>query len=142
MKIRPLRAESFHADGRTYTTKPIVAFFSYFASLLKKNAHKCYRNLCLTWSLPSVGKGRELQMSGVCGVVCVVCMERAQKQLHEHRGEFTFHTIKVRGTGQLKCDDLCAETRFRLSAKGTSPFKSAGGVSSVDCWQPRCAHQR
>ena len=29
--------------------------------------------------------------------------------------------------GQLKCGGTCAETRFRLSAKGTSPFKSAGG---------------
>jgi len=28
---------------------------------------------------------------------------------------------------------------FCLSAKRTSRFKSAGGVSSVDCWQPRCA---
>jgi len=92
------------------------------------------------------------------------------------------------GRGQLKCDGTHAETRFRLSAKRTSPFKSAGGrqfsrllaaevcaisgsnagytmfrgsvkgtcyplhspvhlnrpgdVSSVDCWQPRCAHQR
>jgi hypothetical protein len=27
---------------------------------------------------------------------------------------------------QLKCDDTRAETRFRLSAKRTSPFKSAG----------------
>jgi hypothetical protein len=73
--------------------------------------------------------------------------------------------------GQLKCDGTRAETRFRLSAKRTSPFnplnaelnpidhllallgtrhifhvsrirvKSAGGVSSVDFWQPRCAHQ-
>jgi len=40
-----------------------------------------------------------------------------------------------------KCDGTCAETRFRLSAKWTSPFKSAGGVSSVAYWQPRCAHQ-
>jgi len=31
------------------------------------------------------------------------------------------------GTGQLKCDGTRAETRFRLSAKRTSPFKSAGG---------------
>ena len=30
-------------------------------------------------------------------------------------------------TGQLKCDGTRAETRFRLSAKRTSPFKSAGG---------------
>jgi len=29
-------------------------------------------------------------------------------------------------TGQLKCDGTHAETRFRLSAKGTSPFKYAG----------------
>jgi len=30
------------------------------------------------------------------------------------------------GRGQLKCDDTRAETRFRLSPKRTSPFKSAG----------------
>jgi len=29
--------------------------------------------------------------------------------------------------GQLKCDGTRAETRFRLSAKRTSPFKSRGG---------------
>jgi len=28
---------------------------------------------------------------------------------------------------RLKCDGTHAETRFRLSAKRTSPFKSAGG---------------
>ena len=26
MKIRPVGAESFHADGQTYMTKPTVAF--------------------------------------------------------------------------------------------------------------------
>jgi len=30
------------------------------------------------------------------------------------------------GRGRLKCDGTRAETRFRLSAKRTSPFKSAG----------------
>jgi len=30
---------------------------------------------------------------------------------------------------------------FVFRAKRTSPFKSAGDVSSVDYWQPRCAHQ-
>jgi len=45
--------------------------------------------------------------------------------------------------GQLKCNGTRAEIRLRLSAKRTSPFKSAGGsLSSVDYWQPRCAHQR
>jgi len=45
-------------------------------------------------------------------------------------------------TGQFKCDGTRADTRFRLSAKRMNPFKSAGGVSSVDYWQPKCAHQR
>jgi len=44
-------------------------------------------------------------------------------------------------SGQLKCDGASAETIFRLSTKRASPFKPAG-VSSVDYWQPRCAHQR
>jgi len=43
---------------------------------------------------------------------------------------------------RFKRDGTRAETRFRLLEKGTSPFKSAEGVSSVDCWQPRCAQQR
>jgi hypothetical protein len=41
----------------------------------------------------------------------------------------------------LKCDGTRAETRFCLSAQRTSPFKSVGGVSSVDYWQASCAHQ-
>jgi len=41
----------------------------------------------------------------------------------------------------LKCDGTRTETRFLLSAKRTSPFKLAEGVSSVDYWRPRCAHQ-
>ena len=40
---------------------------------------------------------------------------------------------------RLRCDGTRAETRFRLSVKRTSPFKSAGGVGSVDYSQPRCA---
>jgi len=34
--------------------------------------------------------------------------------------------FRISGRGQLKCDGTRAETRFRLSAKRTSPFKSAG----------------
>jgi hypothetical protein len=43
----------------------------------------------------------------------------------------------------LKCDGTRAETKFRLYAKRTSPFKSAGGGgdSSVDYWQASCTHQ-
>ena len=35
--------------------------------------------------------------------------------------------MKTLCRGQLKCDGTHAETGFRLSAKRTSPFKSAGG---------------
>ena len=35
-------------------------------------------------------------------------------------------TAADRVRGQLKCDGTHAQTRFRLSAKRTSPFKSAG----------------
>jgi hypothetical protein len=34
--------------------------------------------------------------------------------------------LEDKGRGQLKCDGTRAETRFRLSAKRTSLFKSAG----------------
>jgi len=41
--------------------------------------------------------------------------------------------------GQLKCDGTRAETRFRLSAKRTSPFKSAGASvqSTTGSWGVR-----
>ena len=37
---------------------------------------------------------------------------------------------KKLGRGKFKCDGTRAETRFRLSAKRTSPFKSAGAQFS------------
>ena len=41
--------------------------------------------------------------------------------------------------GQLKCDGTCAETRFRLLAERTSPFKSAGASlrSTTGSWGVR-----
>jgi len=36
------------------------------------------------------------------------------------------HKFECPRSGQLKCDGTRAETRFRLLAKRTSPFKSAG----------------
>ena len=49
--------------------------------------------------------------------------------------------LSAGGRLRLKCDDTRAETRFRFSAKRTNPFKSAGGVSSIDYWQLKYAHQ-
>jgi len=43
------------------------------------------------------------------------------------------------GKGQLKCDGTRAETRFRLSAKRTSPLKSAwASVQSTTCSRCVC----
>jgi hypothetical protein len=39
---------------------------------------------------------------------------------------FLFRYFNIEGRLRLKCDGTRAETRFRLSAKRTSPFKSAG----------------
>ena len=49
----------------------------------------------------------------------------------EHKSSVTGYSarefwIKLYGRLRLKCDGTRAETRFRLSAKRTSPFKSAG----------------
>ena len=49
--------------------------------------------------------------------------------LHVELDEISEKKIKREwggGRGQLKCDCTRAETRFRLSAKRTSPFKSSG----------------
>ena len=47
--------------------------------------------------------------------------ERDQVTIVGHRTEILFY-----GRLRLKCDGTRAETRFRLSAKWTSPFRSAG----------------
>ena len=69
---------------------------------------------------------------------------RVTSQKSEYLNVFFVHAIKVDTCCRpdAERDGTRAETRIGISAKRTSPFKSAGGVSSVDCWQPRCAHQR
>jgi hypothetical protein len=52
-----------------------------------------------------------------------LCMPHNECHTHTHT-----HTLRIRKP-RLKCDGTRAETRFRLSAKRTSPFKSAGGAS-------------
>jgi len=42
------------------------------------------------------------------------------------RHDVKFINVETGGRGHLKCDGTRAETRFSLSAKWTSPFKSAG----------------
>ena len=63
----------------------------------------------------------------------MACLVSAGEQLGAHGFKksmncaWPWHVKYVaRGRGQLKCDGTRAETRFRLSAKRMSPFKSAG----------------
>jgi hypothetical protein len=60
---------------------------------------------------------------------------------HAQKPGFVFQTHSTGGRLRLKCDGTRAETRFRLSAKRTSPFKSVGSVSSVYYWQASRTHQ-
>jgi len=57
-------------------------------------------------------------------------------------GMNTSHPYRITSKARLKHDGTRVETRFGLSAKQRSQFKLGGGVSSVDYWQPRCAHQQ
>jgi len=57
---------------------------------------------------------------GHCGIAWSLLCTADTTQATEVVGGVRLH---------LKCDDTLAETRFRLSAQRTSPFKSAGGGS-------------
>jgi len=49
-------------------------------------------------------------------------------------GRITYWSVPNRRRLYLKCDGARAETRFRLSAKRTSPFKSAGASFQSTTW--------
>ena len=57
-------------------------------------------------------------------------MQAVNKQICRNNdwaeGYYVTIEYSIESTGQLKCDGIRAETRFRLSAKWTSPFKSVG----------------
>jgi hypothetical protein len=56
--------------------------------------------------------------------------------------KFYFSKIRSIVRDQLKCDGTRAETRFVFRWNGRVHLNRPRGVSSVDYWQPRCAHQR
>jgi hypothetical protein len=103
-----------HLDG----TMPLCAVITYFrssgsASLLKTTTQifskrreaTTYRNSAIsqmTWMLRNTAEGTS-------GLTILFLSD-------------SFQCVRLR----LKCDGTRAETRFRLSAKRTSPFKSAG----------------
>jgi len=58
------------------------------------------------------------------------------KNAHQLRIGVILMGSNTEGTARLKRDGTCAETRFGLSAKWTSPFKLAGASvqSTTGCW--------
>jgi hypothetical protein len=72
--------------------------------------HKCHICLCTKLKIY------------VCRINVLYCGKRELSR--QSRWLFNGSTSNCRG--QLKCDGTCAETRFRLLVKWTSPFKSAG----------------
>jgi len=65
---------------------------------------------------------RSLLMSVCCTVSAVDC----DRLIILYEPLFLWNCL-ICDRGQLKCDGTCTETRFRLLAKWTSPFKPAGG---------------
>jgi hypothetical protein len=96
--------------------------------------------ICSIWAVPLTEETPELNVVQLQSNK--KCDQRSvSTKVLRHVTVNSYHNTLVIFRGQLKCDGTRAESRFRLSAKWTSPFKSAGGVSSVDYWQPRYAHQ-
>ena len=60
------------------------------------------------------------------GVCCEINIK--ERNALSRRSNAEFLNVNPGGRGQLKCDGTRAETRFRLSAKRTSLFKSAGAL--------------
>ena len=82
--------------------------------------------MCLVWgfglSSPTAGfyafirwAGLTTKIEAVGSFETFVCIYKSTRR-----------QVPEDGRDQLKCDGTLAETRFRLSAKRTSPFKSAG----------------
>jgi len=60
-------------------------------------------------------------------ILLIAHLDTSSNQSTKHKGVYRLFLLFVMtGRGQLKCDGTRTETRFRLSAKRTSPFKLAG----------------
>ena len=77
--------------------------------------------------LRHVPYGQNLQNLTSVLPVCVTSKTFRRIKTELTKSFYTSLPVRLLGdTGQLKCDGTRAETRFRLSAKRTSPFKSGG----------------
>jgi hypothetical protein len=104
--------------------------------------HQAYRpvcNECVYCANDFIVGSSNLSFARSCAYVSVAFEAEIISLSVDYRLERTFeHTCKCNRECtcyrlRLKCDGTRAETRFRLSAKRTSPFKSAGasGLSTT-----------
>ena len=80
-------------------------------------------NVLTRWVIVSVSRGPLGAVSWLHLTVTVLCRKQAGFQVVVVVLFFTLYCVESRL--RLKCDGTRAETRFRLSAKRTNPFKSA-----------------
>jgi len=77
-------------------------------------------------SVKSTGYPLHSPVSPSLPLPCVTVCHRISTGLYKPSSIVTKGVLPSGGRLRLKCDGTRAETRFRLSAKRTSPFKSAG----------------
>ena len=117
-------------DRRTYTTRLIVAYCSFAKGvknkfseqlLIRRQLWKVRKTTSLAIALPYADKWKEGQ---------TYTHKEANSLfswlVNAPKNKCYGLTAYSQGRLRLKCDDTRAETRFLLSPKRTSPFKSAG----------------
>jgi len=106
------------ADGHDCIQKCFSFRTTSAASVMNTRDMQCSIARCRDSSSVRSEGGKQSSCS-LCSVVDTLPVE---PQCHRQYAEI----LPSRRRDHLKCDGTRAETRFRLSAKGTSPFKSAG----------------
>jgi hypothetical protein len=113
------------------TTTP----FSLFCSSLLSQLHPC--NFCMcTYNIHhcSTYCYSSIQLETICYHLALELNTQSDVQTIK-----SWNEISIRSRLHFKCDGTRTETRFRLSAKQTSPFKSAGASvqSTTGSWDVR-----
>ena len=131
--------DSRNCKPRFTTETPIFSFlllplflsthFPWAVSLHTTEGNKCYYILPF---LPSA-------LSARGPISCTFTESFLRRLKFWHSTEMWYLCSIFMSRGQLKCDGTRAETRFRLSAKRTGPFKSAGLLvqSTTGSWGMR-----
>ena len=108
---------TFHFDVDAFV-------FAYVTNCM--GCYVCYMDYCIR-NLRKHMISEALGYSAKCGVLfCHAGSGRKLTYVSEEQTGPSQNTHTTRSRLRLKCDGTRAETRFRLSATRTSPFKSAG----------------